>query len=113
VILDGKGNIFGGFTPIEWESWAHNGKWRNKNNCLKPDDNVKSFLFTLKNSHNIPARTFALKAEKKHDAILFILNAVQALEVVQILVFSMTTTQTPAVPLTLATLTPMTQDWPG
>jgi hypothetical protein len=60
VILDTKGNIFGGFTPLEWES----GEWH-----LKSDENEKSFLFTLKNSHNIPAKRFALKAEQKQNAI--------------------------------------------
>jgi hypothetical protein len=33
------------------------------------DDSQKSFLFTLKNPHNIPARRFVLKAEMKHQAI--------------------------------------------
>jgi hypothetical protein len=66
VILDTKGNIFGGFTPVEWESRKWNG---NGNNCWKADDSQKSFLFTLKNPHNIPARRFALKAEKKQWAI--------------------------------------------
>jgi hypothetical protein len=37
---------------------------------LKGDDSLKSFLFTLKNPHNIPARRFALKAERKQKAIL-------------------------------------------
>jgi hypothetical protein len=52
VILDTKGNIFGGFTPLEWESrasWPFN----------KGDDSLKSFLFTLKNPHNMTARKFA------------------------------------------------------
>jgi hypothetical protein len=61
VILDTKGNIFGGFTPVEWESGEYD---------FKADDSKKSFLFTLKNPHNIPARRFALKAEKKHWAIV-------------------------------------------
>jgi hypothetical protein len=61
VILDTNGNIFGGFTPVEWESPA--------NAHEKADDSLKSFLFTLKNPHNIPAKRFALKAEKKHRAI--------------------------------------------
>jgi hypothetical protein len=69
VILDTNGNIFGGFTPLEWESRVHNGKGGDENNCLKADDSQKSFVFTLKNPHNIPARRFALKAEKKHEAI--------------------------------------------
>jgi hypothetical protein len=60
VILDTKGNIFGGFTPVEWD----------RNSGSKADDSLKSFLFTLKNPHNIPARRFALKAEKKQRAIL-------------------------------------------
>jgi hypothetical protein len=59
VILDTKRNIFGGFTPVEWDSRI----------TFKADDSQKSFVFTLKNPHNIPARRFALKAEKKHQAI--------------------------------------------
>jgi hypothetical protein len=70
VILETKGNIFGGFTPVEWESPQGNGKYGDENNCFRGDNNLKSFLFTLKNPHNIPARKFALRAEKKHQAIL-------------------------------------------
>jgi hypothetical protein len=62
VILDTEGNIFGGFTPVEWESRTRGSH--------KADDSQKSFLFTLKNPRNIPARRFALKAEKKCRAIL-------------------------------------------
>jgi hypothetical protein len=69
VILDNKGNVFGGFTPVEWESRVWNGKSRHENNCLKADESLKSFLFTLKNPHNDLARRFALKAEKKDEAI--------------------------------------------
>jgi hypothetical protein len=59
VILDTKGNIFGGFTPLEWES-----------DCgPKSDPTEKTFLFTLKNPHDSPARRFALRAEKKAFAI--------------------------------------------
>jgi hypothetical protein len=48
---------FGGFSPVEWE-----------NECsFKADASLKSFLFALKNPHNVPARRFALKAEKKDD----------------------------------------------
>jgi uncharacterized coiled-coil protein SlyX len=57
---DVGGFVFGGFTPVEWDSTT--GDW-------KSDDSLKSFLFTLKNPHNIPARKFALKAEEKHKAI--------------------------------------------
>jgi hypothetical protein len=61
VILETDGNIFGGFTPVEWESPQ---PWK-----YKADDSQKSFLFTLKNPHNIAARTFALKTGAKHRAI--------------------------------------------
>jgi hypothetical protein len=59
VILDTDGNIFGGFTPVEWESRGG----------AKADRSLKSFLFTLKNPHNVPARRFALRAEMKNCAI--------------------------------------------
>jgi hypothetical protein len=59
LILDTDGNVFGGFTPLQWKS---GDKW-------KCDDSLKSFLFTLENPHNMPARKFALKAEKKQHAI--------------------------------------------
>jgi hypothetical protein len=62
VILDTKGNIFGGFTPVKWES-------RTSFPYIKADDSLKSFLFTLKNPNNIPARRFALEAKEKHRAI--------------------------------------------
>jgi hypothetical protein len=61
VILDMNGNIFGGFTPVEWESPMEL--------TYKADPSLKSFLFTLKNPHNFPARRFALKVEKKDKAI--------------------------------------------
>jgi hypothetical protein len=63
-----KGNIFGGFTPLKWKSRTPNS-WEDSSNYLKADNSLKSFLFTLKNPHNIPARRFPLKAEKKHLAI--------------------------------------------
>jgi hypothetical protein len=69
VFLDTEGNIFGGFTPEMWESRMWNGKSGNDDNCFKADDSLKSFLFTLKNPNNIPARRFALKNEMKHQAI--------------------------------------------
>jgi hypothetical protein len=61
LIEDTNGNIFGGFTPLKWES--------PENNCWKADPSLKSFVFTLKNPHSVPARRFALKAEKKDKAI--------------------------------------------
>jgi hypothetical protein len=60
--LDRDGNVFGGFTPVEWES-------RPGSPFTKADDSLRSFLFTLKNPHNIPARRFPLKAEEKERAI--------------------------------------------
>jgi hypothetical protein len=62
VILDTNGNIFGGFTPVKWESGGSH---------YKADNSQKSFLFTLKNPHNIPARRFVLKSEEKHKAIWY------------------------------------------
>jgi hypothetical protein len=67
--LDTEGNIFGGFTPVEWESRVWNGKKWDENNCLKGDDSLKTFIFTLKNPHNMPARRFTLKSDKKYRAI--------------------------------------------
>jgi hypothetical protein len=64
LILDTAGNIFGGFTPVEWES--RTGTWRQ---CSKVDPSLKSFLFTLKNPDNFPARKFALKGGQKDKAI--------------------------------------------
>jgi hypothetical protein len=60
VILDTKGNIFGGFTPVEWESAVKN----------KADSSLRSFLFTIRNPHGLTARRFALKNEYKDGAIL-------------------------------------------
>jgi hypothetical protein len=59
LIEDTNGNIFGGFTPVTWES----------THACKADPSLKSFLFTLKNPHNVPARRFALKVERKDEAI--------------------------------------------
>jgi hypothetical protein len=44
LILDMKGTIFGGFTPMEWES--------PRQSTHKADPNLKSFVFTLKNPHS-------------------------------------------------------------
>jgi hypothetical protein len=46
-----KGFIFGGFTPIAWES---------VNGIYKPDSSGKSFLFSLKNPSNSEPRKFML-----------------------------------------------------
>jgi hypothetical protein len=59
VILNTNGNIFGGFTPVEWGSTSY----------YNADDSEKSFLFTLKNPHNIAPRRFACKPAMKRWAI--------------------------------------------
>jgi hypothetical protein len=99
VILDTEGNIFGGFTPMKWESRVWNRKDGKKDNHYKADDSLKSFLFTLKNPHNIPARRFALKTEKNP-------HGVQSLVILVV-----TAAQTLTVTLTLAALTPTTLEW--
>jgi uncharacterized coiled-coil protein SlyX len=70
VISDTEGNIFGGFTPVEWDSRVWNRKGGDENNCWKADDSGRSFLFTLKNPHNIAPRRFALDPAKKYWAIV-------------------------------------------
>jgi hypothetical protein len=62
VALDTEGNIFGGFTPLEL------GGERTES-CHREDLSLKSFLFTLKNPDNSPARKFPLKPEKKDCAL--------------------------------------------
>jgi hypothetical protein len=61
VILDTDGNIFGGFTPVAWELL---------NGMCKADNSQKSFVFTLTNPHNVAAPRFALRAERKHTAMI-------------------------------------------
>jgi hypothetical protein len=69
VIFDTDGNIFGGFTPVEWESRKWNGQHGKEDGRLKADRSRKSFLFTVKNPHNVPARRFGLTGEEKDRAI--------------------------------------------
>jgi hypothetical protein len=59
--LDTEGNVFGGFTLVEWES-------RTQLPCSKSDDSLWSCLFTLRNPHSIP-QTFALRKETKKASI--------------------------------------------
>jgi hypothetical protein len=91
LIQDTEGNIFGGFTPVQWESGTHDKRasqrlW--KSNCCKADPSLKSFLFTLKNPHNFPA---------------FVIPC--GLRALLTFGFPITATQTPTVAVTLATLT--------
>jgi hypothetical protein len=67
-IEDTWGNIFGGFTPLAWESREYD-RTVGGANCLKADPSLGSFLFTLKNPHKVPARKFALKADEQEEAI--------------------------------------------
>jgi hypothetical protein len=60
LISDTNGNIFGGVTPVEWES-RRPKRSGDDSYAYKTDPSQKSFLFTLKNPHNFPARVFALK----------------------------------------------------
>jgi hypothetical protein len=69
VILDTKGNIFGGFTPAKWKSPQWNGKYWKENNLAKADYSEKSCIFTLKNGYKIGERRFELKSEEKWRAI--------------------------------------------
>jgi hypothetical protein len=71
-IEDTKGNNFGAFGPAAWESRKYDteaSRALGRNNYYKADPSLESFIFTLKNPHNFPARKFALKAEKKDEAI--------------------------------------------
>jgi outer membrane murein-binding lipoprotein Lpp len=70
LILDTVGNVFGGFTPVEWESRKWNGKHGNENNSSKGDDSMRSFLFTQRTPHGVPPRKFALREETKGLAII-------------------------------------------
>jgi hypothetical protein len=62
IVLDTERNIFGGCTPLTWESGEMH---------TKADDSLKSFLFTLTNPHSLPARRFTHKAEQKRRAIRY------------------------------------------
>jgi hypothetical protein len=68
LILDTDGNVFGGFTPVQWES--RQPRSSGNGNCVKADPSQKSFLFTLVNPHKVPARRFELKAKEKDNAII-------------------------------------------
>jgi hypothetical protein len=65
VILDTDGNIFGGFTPLEWTSHSYGGYPYypfERYPGLKVDPSDKTFIFTLKNPYHVPARRFALNS---------------------------------------------------
>jgi hypothetical protein len=61
MIEDIDETIFGGYTPPEWKAL--------KSHYDKEDENVKSFLFTLQNPHNVPPQKFAPETEEKHRTL--------------------------------------------
>jgi hypothetical protein len=56
LVLTTTGSIFGGYTPLAW----------NSRNACASDPTMKSFIFTLKNPHDLPAQVFK---QKTQDAI--------------------------------------------
>jgi hypothetical protein len=58
LIFDREGNVFGGFTSGEWES--------SPKDMFKAGNSQMSFLFTLKNPHNITPRLFPLDTDECH-----------------------------------------------
>jgi hypothetical protein len=64
-----NGNIFGGFTPTKWELVLWNGKRGDESNSWKGDNTGTSFLFTLKNPHDVAPRKFSLRSDRQHRAI--------------------------------------------
>jgi hypothetical protein len=67
VILDTNGNIFGGFTPVKWESLEYKGDYGPP--CCRGDESQTSFIFTLTNPHNLPPRKFMLNKRMTRYAI--------------------------------------------
>jgi hypothetical protein len=59
LIETSKGFIFGGYTPLPWESTTK----------YHPDDSQQSFIFTLKNARNTRPKKFPLKSDYKQYAI--------------------------------------------
>jgi hypothetical protein len=53
IIADTNGYLFGGFTPLVWKT----------DNDYKEDTSLKSFIFTLKNPHGLPAQIFRLRSK--------------------------------------------------
>jgi hypothetical protein len=51
LILSTNNCIFGGYTPLAWSSRA----------SAVPDPSLTSFLFTIRNPHNLPAQIFRLR----------------------------------------------------
>jgi hypothetical protein len=61
IVASENGSVFGGYTPLAWHSA---GSYVTDNDPVLP-----SFLFTLKNPHNVEPRIFPLLPEHKDGAI--------------------------------------------
>jgi hypothetical protein len=59
LIRTTKDFIFGGYTPLSWDS----------SNTNKTDSSHQSFVFTISNPHQIGSRKFGLKPDYAHCAI--------------------------------------------
>jgi hypothetical protein len=66
VIRDANGNVFGGYTPLTWESRERIADGSNR---YKADDTLRSWVFTLQNPHNIDPRKFVLESDGNRQAI--------------------------------------------
>jgi hypothetical protein len=63
------GAVFGGFTPLEWESRVRDRKLQADNNTRKGDPTGQSFVFTLENQQGVPPTKFALRPSRRENAI--------------------------------------------
>jgi hypothetical protein len=69
LIQDVDKNIFGGYTPVEWESRTRNS-FCDESNCWKADLSCKSFLFALRTSRDHYPKKFPLISKQSTQAIL-------------------------------------------
>jgi hypothetical protein len=60
LIRTTKDFVFGGYTPVSWDSTTNN---------FKADSSQRSFVFTILNPHCIGSRKFRLKPDQTHRAI--------------------------------------------
>jgi hypothetical protein len=65
LIRDAGGCIFGGFTPVRWESrWG--ARW---GPCFKADPSLASFIFSLRGPRGAQPKRFPLRARRMGEAI--------------------------------------------
>jgi hypothetical protein len=60
LIQDTKGNIFGGFTPVEWES-----RTGSRTECCKADPSLKIFPFSAEESAQFPGEEICAEGRKE------------------------------------------------